>query len=242
VLWRHSGFLKLWAGQTISVFGSMTGIAATSFTTILVLHATPFQLGLLAAARLAPGFLTGSIAGVWVDRLPRGPILIWSDIGRAGLLATIPAAAAMRVLGMAQLYTVTLLVSVLSIFFNVAFESYLPGLVGREMLVEGNSKLSSSSAVAEVSGFGLGGWLVQVFTAPAAILIDAVSFAISAFSVWLIRFPEPETHREQSAEGDRRGSGGRAAQSAIAGHHRLRGLLGVLWRDVRHAGGALHDA
>ena len=184
-------FARLWTGQTISAFGSLIGAAAMGFTAILVLHATPFQLGILSAARLAPGFLSGLVAGAWVDRMRRRPILIVADLGRAVLLGTIPLAAVFGLLRMEQLYAVTLLVSILTIFFDVAYQSYLPTLVGRTELIEGNSKLAASASVAEVSGFGVAGWLVQIFTAPMTIGIDAASFVISAISIWLIRAPEP---------------------------------------------------
>ena len=207
-LWRHADFMRLWAGQTISVFGSMIGGTAMSFTAILVLHATPFQMGLLAAARLVPAFLTGLIAGAWVDRLRRRPILLWADLGRAAVLATIPLAAALQLLRIEQLYVVAFLVSILTLFFDVAYRSYLPSLVRREDLIEGNSKLSASAAVSEVSGFGVAGWLVQIFTAPIAILIDAISFVFSAVFVGLIRTAEPavpaadrQSMRHEIAEG-----------------------------------------
>jgi MFS family permease len=189
-LWHHADFMRLWTGQTLSIFGSLIGATAMSFTAILVLNATPFQLGLLTAARLVPGFLTGLVAGAWVDRLRRRPILIVADIWRAALLATIPLTAVFGFLRIEQLYIVTFLTSILTIFFDVAYQSYLPSLINRAELVEGNSKLSASASVAEVSGFGLAGWLVQLFTAPITILIDAISFVVSAVSVWLIRAPE----------------------------------------------------
>jgi MFS family permease len=184
--------MRLWIGQTISVGGSLIGRAAMSFTAILLLHATPFQLGLLFAASMVPGFLTGLIAGAWVDRLPRRPILIWADIGRAVLLATIPLAAFFRLLRIEQLYVVNFLVSILTIFFDVAYQSYLPSLISRAELIEGNSKLSASASVAEVGGFALAGWLVELFTGPITILIDAISFVFSAISVGLIRVQEQE--------------------------------------------------
>jgi len=197
-LWRHTDFMRLWTGQTISVFGSLVGATAIAFTAILVLHATPFQLGILSAARLAPGFLSALIAGAWVDRLRRRPILIGADIGRGVLLATIPLAAVFRLLRIEQLYVVTFLVGILSICFDVAYESYLPSLIGREQLIEGNSKLSASASIAEVGGLGVAGWLVQFFTAPVAVLIDAISFFVSAFSVGLVRASEqPQAPHEQ---------------------------------------------
>jgi predicted MFS family arabinose efflux permease len=169
----------------------MVGRTAMSFTAILVLGATPVQLGVLNSMELVPAFLIGLLAGAWVDRLRRRPLLIGADLGRALALATVPLAAVLGLLHIGQIYLVALAVSILTIFFDVAYQSYLPGLVGIEGLVEGNSKLSASAAVAEFGGFSIGGWLVQIFTAPLAILIDAGSFVISAISVWLIRTREP---------------------------------------------------
>ena len=189
-LWRHADFMRLWTGQTISGFGSLIGATAIAFTAILVLHATPFQLGILAAVRLAPGFLAGLIAGAWVDRRRRRPILIGADIGRGLLLATIPLAAILQRLHIEQLYIVTFFVGILSTFFDIAYESYLPSLIGRDQLIEGNSKLSASASAAEFGGLAVAGWLVQLVTAPLTILIDAVSFAVSAISIWLVRAPE----------------------------------------------------
>jgi len=162
-----------------------------SFTAILVLGATPVQLGVLNIMQLLPAFLIGLLTGAWVDRLRRRPLLIGADLGRALALATLPLAAVLGLLHIAQVYMVALVVSILTIFFDVAYQSYLPGLVGKESVMEGNSKLSASAAVAEFGGFSIGGWLVQIFTAPFAILIDAGSFVISAISVWLIRAREP---------------------------------------------------
>jgi MFS family permease len=138
-LWRHADFMRLWTGQTISGFGSLIGATAIAFTAILVLHATPFQLGILAAVRLVPGFLAGLIAGAWVDRLRRRPILIGADIGRGLLLATIPLAAILQRLHIEQLYIVTFFVGILSTFFDIAYESYLPSLIGRDQLIEGST-------------------------------------------------------------------------------------------------------
>lgn len=190
-LWRHPDFLKLWAGQTVSLFGSFVGGFALPLAAILLLNATPPQLALLSAARLTPGLLVGLFAGVWVDRLRRRPLLIAADLGRALLLGSIPAAAVLGRLRVEHLYVVTLLAGILTVFFDVAYRSYLPSLVRREELVEGNSKLGATSAVAEVAGFGLAGALVQALTAPVAILFDAVSFVVSALSLLFIRAPEP---------------------------------------------------
>ena len=191
-LWQHADFLRLWTGQTISVFGTMVGRTAMTFVAILVLKATPFQLGLINSLELLPPFLIGLAAGAWVDRLHRRPFLIAADIGRALVLATIPLAALQGRLTIIQVYVVTVIISILTFFFDVAYQAYLPALVSKNELVEGNSKLSASAAVAEFGGFSLGGWLVQILTAPFAILIDAGSFIISAVMVGLIRTREPE--------------------------------------------------
>jgi predicted MFS family arabinose efflux permease len=193
---RNTDFNRLWVGQTISLFGSMIGGTAMDFTAILVLGASPFQISVLSVARLLPAFLIGLIAGAWVDRLRRRPILIGVDLGRAVVLATVPLAAVAGLLRMEQLYLVTLVISVLTIFFDVAYQSYLPSLVSREELIDANSKLSASASVAEVGGVSLAGWLVQIFTAPITILIDAISFVCSAVSIWLIRAPEKTVIRE----------------------------------------------
>jgi MFS family permease len=190
-LWRHPDFMKLWTGQTISVFGSLIGGTALQFTAILFLHASAFQMGLLAAASLAPGLASGLVAGVWVDRVRRRPLLITADAVRALSLATIPLAAVLERLTIEQLYVVAFINSIMTVLFDIAYQSYLPSLVRRDDLLEGNSKLSASASVAEVGGFGIAGWLVQLLSGPAAILLDACSFVVSAVSLGAIRTREP---------------------------------------------------
>lgn len=185
-LWRHPDFLKLWAGQTISAFGWVS----LPVVAILALEATPLQVTLLSLADLAPGLLIGLFAGVWVDRLRRRPILIVTDVGRALLLGTVPVAALLGRLHIEQLYLVALLVSMLRVFFDVAYRAYLPALLERGDLLEGNSKLQASGSVAEFTVSSLSGVLVQTLTAPIAILADAVSFLVSAFFIAIIRKPE----------------------------------------------------
>jgi MFS family permease len=184
-------FALLWIGQTISAFGSRITREGLPLTANLVLRATPGDMGLLAAAGTLPVLLIGLLAGVWVDRLRRRPILIIADISRAGLLGTVPLAAALGVLRIEQLYLVALLVGGLTVFFEVANQSFLPTLVQREHIVEGNSKLSTSESLAEIGGPALAGVLVQAITAPIAILFDALSFLASALCAGFIRVREP---------------------------------------------------
>ena len=191
MLWRNSDFLKLWLGQTVSLTGTMIGGFAMPLVAVLTLEATPLQLGLLRTFDILPAILVGLFAGVWVDRLRRRPIMVAVDIARALVLLTIPAAALLGELRIEQLYVVAVLVGVLTLLFDVAYRSYLPTLVGREALVEGNAKISASNSVVEVAGFGLAGVLVQWLTAPIAIVVDAFSFLISAISLGTIRHREP---------------------------------------------------
>jgi MFS family permease len=196
-LWRHPEFGKLWAGQTVSLFGSAISQLAIPLTAALVLNASPTQMGLLGAFEFAPFLLLSLFAGVWVDRLRRRPILIITDFGRALLIGSIPVAALAGVLRIEQLYVVGLLSGVLTVFFDVAYQAYLPVLVHRAHLVEGNSKLQASEAVAQIAGPGLAGVLVQLITAPMAMAVDAASFLASVAFLGLIRTPEPEPERHQ---------------------------------------------
>jgi MFS family permease len=199
-LWHHADFLKLWAGETISRFGSQVSLLAIPLTAVLVLKAAPVQMGILTAAGALPSLSFGLLAGVWADRLRRRPILIIADIGRFLLLCLIPLTYLLGVLHIEMLYLFAFLIGMLTIFFNVAYQSYLPSLIEREHLVEGNSKLELSQSVGEIVGPGLAGVLVQLFTAPLAILLDACSFLVSAVSLMWIRtseeLPKAETQRK----------------------------------------------
>lgn len=196
-LWANPAFVKLWTGQTISELGSRVSREGIPLTAVLVLHASTVQMGFLSALGGAAVLVFGLVAGVWVDRLRRRPILIATDLGRAAILVTVPAAAVAGVLSMGQLYAVAALAGILTVFFDVAYQSYLPSLVDREQILEGNSKLALSSSIAEIAGPGLTGILVQLITAPIAILFDAVSFLFSALMVVLIRKPEPPVARRE---------------------------------------------
>lgn len=183
-------FAKLWAGKTISTFGSVVTRTALDLTAVITLGATPAQLGLLGAASRMPALLVGLPAGVWVDRLRRRPIMIVADLARAALLLAIPLAALVGALSLPLVALVAFLTGALTVFFEVADNSYLPTVISREHLVEGNSKLGISDSLAEIGGPALGGALVQLVTAPMAILVDAASFLASAFLLGLIRREE----------------------------------------------------
>ena len=190
-LWQHADFMKFWLSQTVSLFGSAITSLALPLTAAIALHATPVQMGSLKAAQFAPFLLIGLIAGVWVDRQRRRPILIAADLGRALLLGFIPVAAVQGMLRIEHLYIAAFGVGTLSVFFDTAYFAFLPTLVKREQLVEGNSKLVVSISTSQILGPGVAGPLVQWFTAPVAIALDAVSFLLSALLLILIRTPEP---------------------------------------------------
>ncbi len=190
-LWRQPDFLKLWTGQTISELGSRITREGLPLAAVLVLGATPAQMGLLTAVGAVAILLASLPAGVWADRLRRKPVMIWSDVGRALLLLTVPVAALTGQLGLGLLCAVIALTGVLTVLFEAAYEAYLPSLVARENLLEGNSKLAVSSSLAEILGPGLAGFLIQVITAPLAILFDSLSFLASVASLIVIRKPEP---------------------------------------------------
>lgn len=189
-LWRHGEFLKLWAASAVSDVGSQITALALPLMAALTLGASAWQMGVLSAASSAPTLLVGLFAGVCVDRLRRRPILIAADVGRALLLATIPVAALAGVLRIELLYVVALVAGAFTVLFDVAHLAYVPSLVGRDQLIDGNSKLETTWSVAQVAGPGIGGVLVGWLTAPIAILVDAVSFLLSALFLARIRAPE----------------------------------------------------
>jgi MFS family permease len=189
-LWHNGDFLLLWGAQSVSQFGSQVSGLALPLAAILVLHATTFQVAALNVVDFLPFVLFSLPAGVWVDRLKRRPILIAADWGRAAALASIPIAYALGGLTLAQLYVAGFITGTLTVFFDVSYQSYLPSLVGREHLGDGNSKLEVSRSAAQIGGPGFGGVLVGALTAPYAIAADAVSFVASAVLMSAIRTAE----------------------------------------------------
>jgi MFS family permease len=202
-LWRHGDFLKLWSAETISMFGSQVDDLALGFVAILVLDASAFEVAVLGTLNFLPFIIFALPAGVWVDRLRRRPILIGGDFARAALLATIPVAYAADALTLWHLYAVVFLVGLCQVFFDVAYQSYLPSLVERDEIIDGNSKLEISRSAAQVTGPGLAGALVQIFTAPYAVLVDALSFVASGLFLLGIRKPEETPVRESAADGSK---------------------------------------
>ncbi|MFB9720773.1 MFS transporter [Planobispora longispora] len=209
-MWRDRSFRLFLGADAISQFGTQVTIVALSLVAVLALDASPFEVGLVTAAETAAFLVLGLPAGVWVDRLRRRPILIWSDLLRAAALASVPLAVALDALTLPQLYLVALLMGLGTVFFDVAHMSFLPSLVGRDDLLRGNGVLETMRSTAVLSGPALGGWLVHAVTAPIALLADAVSYLVSALLLGGVRAeeaPAPAAERrslrEEIAEGVR---------------------------------------
>ncbi|GAA1310736.1 MFS transporter [Saccharothrix xinjiangensis] len=222
-LWSHRDFRLLWAGDTTSQFGATVGRTVLPLLAVGALAATPFEMGVLSAAASAAFLLIGLPAGVWVDRLSRRPVMLVADFARAALMLSVPVAWWLGVLTLTQLVVVALLVGAATVMFDIAYQSYLPTLVGRDQLVEGNSKLEASRAVAQVSGPAVAGGVAQGLGAANGVLATGLGYLVSALFLLRIRTPEPPPRtpeqpglKREIAEGLR----------FVFGHRSLRAIVG----------------
>jgi len=188
---QNEAFLKLWFGQTVSQLGSRVTVLALPTTAILILHATPFEVGLLPALQFLPFLLLGPLVGVWTDSTRRRPLMIAADLGRMVALASVPLAFAANVLTLAQLLVVSAVTGTWTVLSTVTSESYLPEIVPRADLTEANTKLQLSASSAAIAGPALAGFLINLVGATRAITVDAASFLVSAAALLWIRTPEP---------------------------------------------------
>lgn len=200
-LLRTRDFGLLWVGESTSAVGSSITTVALPLVAVATLHASPATVALLTASSWLPWLLIGLPAGVWVDRWPRRRTLLIANVVSAVVLVTVPIAAWADVLTMATLLVVALLAGTAGIFLNVAFNAFLPHLVSGDDLVEGVAKLQTSGSVAQVAGPGLGGLLAQAVGAVSGVLVDSVTFLVSAACLLGVR-PEPEP---RPAAADRHG-------------------------------------
>ena len=192
-------FRRFWLGQTISLFGDQISMIAVPLTAVLVLHANASQMGYLIAAELVPNLLFALHAGAWVDRRGgRRVMMIMRDLGRAALIATIPLAYAFDALRIQQLYVVAFLVGCMTVLFHVSYSSLFVSIVPRENYVEANSFLAGSRAFSFVAGPSVGGILVQALKAPFALVVDSVTFLVSALFLGSISPEEPPTEEAES--------------------------------------------
>ncbi|HEV2344233.1 MAG TPA: MFS transporter [Actinocrinis sp.] len=226
-LWRHRDFLLLWGGQTVSEIGSQISVLAMPLVAVVALRATTLEVGLVSTAETIAYLLVSLPAGAIVERLGKRRVMVWSDLARLVVIGSIPVAAAAGALTLGQLYAVALISSVLSVFFSVAYPAYLPTLLDREQLMDGNGKLGTTQSFAQIAGPGLGAGLVGLFGAAAAMTADAASFLASAASLLAIRKKEPPV--AEHVDGERPGF---REQIRVGLHYVLREpilLRGVLW-------------
>lgn len=220
----HADFNKLWFGQTVSNLGDKVSRIALPTVAILVLHGRALDVGVLGALRFLPFLVLGPIGGIVADRLPRRSIMIVADIGRMIVIATVPLAFALHALTMVQLYVVTAAAGVLTVFFEVSYQAYLPALVGHELIGAGNQRLQTSRSIAEVAGAAIGGLLMQALGSALAILVDAGSFLVSVFGLVAIKHREPRPERT-SEERAAVGADAREGINLLLHDTRLRGLM-----------------
>lgn len=207
-LWRTRDFRALWVAHGISQLGSQISFLALPLVAIVVLGATPLEMGLLGATSGVPVLLFGLLIGVWVDRHRRRPALIATDLCRAALLLTVSLTVVAGVLHLGLLLLVAFLIGALSLVFDVAAQAFLPILVPHEQLTEANSNLELGRSAAEIAGSGVAGGIVQLVTAPFALLADAASFIISALLLASIRVVEPpRSHDPESRVREEIGEG-----------------------------------
>src|SRR5579862_103360 len=239
-IWQNGAFVRVWSASTISYFGSFITRTALPLAAILTLGAGPLEISAIRSVEFVAWLLVGLVAGAWVDRLRRRPVMIGADIGRAILLGTITIAAIAGVLSLAQLIVVAFLAAVLTPFFNSASTALLPTVIDRDGLVQANGALSAGNSVSEFTGFSASGFLVQLLTAPIAIGIDALTFVVSAVLLFTIRRPEPPrpalSEREPIVQEIREGLGVvrrspvlRALALAHAANHVLWGVFSTTY-------------
>lgn len=194
--------MLFWSGETVSLFGTQITMLALPLTAVLTLHATSAQLGLVRFAEALPYVIFTLIFGAWVDRRQRKPVLIVANAARGVLIGLVPLLAILHLLQFSLLTAVAFGVGVFTVLFDVTWLAYVPTVISADDLVEANGKVTMSSAAAEVAGPGLGGALVQVLSAPLALVADAISYVVATATLLAIRAPEPvplaqQGHRKQ---------------------------------------------
>ncbi|HET8910598.1 MAG TPA: MFS transporter, partial [Ktedonobacteraceae bacterium] len=198
-LWRNADFMKFWTGETVSLFGSQVTLLALPLAAVLTLNVSQQQLGLLRFLETCPYLIFPLIFGVWVDRLRKRPLMILANLVRALLIALVPLLALLHVLQLTPLYLIAFCTGTGTVLFDLCWLSFVPSIVSKDQLMEANSRITTSSASAEVAGPGLAGFLVQFLSAPLALLADSFSYLVSVISLLLIRHHEPARPKRKDA-------------------------------------------
>ena len=203
-LWRDRDFVRLWLAQSVSAFGAKITREGLPILAVTMLAAAPSALGVLAAVGSGAALVVGLAAGGFIDRSARRPVLIGADLIRAAVLITLPLAALLGLISLAHLLIAAALVAGASVAFDIASHAYLPALIGKARLVDGNAKLAATDAVAEVGGPALAGILFQWLTAPVAVVVNAATYLASAAFLATLRSteppPEPESRQAWTRE------------------------------------------
>lgn len=222
-LWQHRDFMLLWIGQSVSRLGDQFTFFALPVLAVYALEPTAVEMGYLAAAGTLPFLLFGLLVGVWLDRMRKRPVLIVGDLTRGILVGTIAILGFGGLLRMTYLYVFAFAIGVLTVFFDIAYQSYVPALVPRETLADANSKLETTSSMALVGGPSAAGVVVEFLSAPAAMLFDAFSFFFSTGYLLRIRHREevPQSSRTASLASDLR-----EGLHVVLGEPRLRMIAG----------------
>ncbi|SIQ20975.1 Transmembrane secretion effector [Microbispora rosea] len=194
-LWRHRDFMLLWSGHTVSLFGSQISWIALPMVAVAGLRATTFEVAVLGAMSTLPALVVSLPAGVLADRHRRRPLMIACDAGSALAMASVPIAAVLGRVTMAQLYAVTLVVGALGVLFGTASGSLTPVLLGGGRLTDANAKMNTARGLAEMAGPSVGGFLVGLVGAARAVAADALSYAVSAAALASMRLREPKPER-----------------------------------------------
>lgn len=199
-LWRHPDFLRLWTGDTLSQFGAQITLLAIPLLAVNELGASTFEVGLLETLQNLAFLVIGLPAGAWIDRMIQRHVMIAADLVRFALLLSLPVAHLFGALTLGHLYAVAVIFGMATVFFDVSYQSFLPGLVPHDDLVEGNSKLQASQSVARVAGPGVGGFVIGWLRPVGALWLSAFGYLWSAFWVWRIkaRQPAPDPARRQT--------------------------------------------
>lgn len=224
-LWRNADFRNLWLGLTTSLFGAKITVIALPLIASLTLHASPLEMGALVAMGYLPYLAVSMPAGVWLDRRPKRPLLILSDVARAALLLAIPLSWLLGALSVPLLLGVSLLVGLCTVVSDIGTAAYLPSIVGRNQLVEGNSKLELSNSAANIGGNVLGGGVLQLVSAPLALMVNSAAYLLSAAFTFRIRHRERMPERPAPDTGSRMLAEIREGARAVYGHPVIRRLV-----------------
>lgn len=196
-VWRDRGFALLWGGETVSEVGSQVTTLALPTLAIFTFHAGPAAVGLLIASNRVPFPILGLFAGAIVDRIRKRPLMVVCNVARLLILCAIPVLAAASALQLWELFVAAVGMGVFTVFFDIAYQAYVPNLVGADQLLEANSRLEVTYSGAALVGPGLGGVLIQAVGAVRAVLVDAAAFLVSAVTILLIRRDEQPTVTQQ---------------------------------------------